>query len=55
MTQYEIDALARLAEISSNVAQLGAWVAVAAFAGSFCAGLLIVQIILRAKDSKNVW
>lgn len=55
MTPYEVEVLARLEELSSNVAQIGSWVAVAAFAAAFACGVAILRLILWAKNQGKVW
>ncbi len=55
MTPYELEVLARLEEISSNLAELGAWVVVAAIGIGTCAGLLCWQVVMAAKNERRFW
>lgn len=62
MTDYERAVLGQL-ERHTNLLQclkdlgeeVAPWVVVAAFAGSFCAGVLIFMVLRIGKDSKEVW
>ena len=55
MTPFEREMIVRAAEVSGNLAELGPWVAAAAFAGAFCAGVLLFGVVYLGGKSRNVW
>lgn len=55
MTAFEMEALARFEEISANLVELASWVVVGAFAASFLCGLVVLRIVLAAKNERKVW